>query len=151
MHVIHINHHSGFRLDMHINSTVAWDRSPAEPFHNLVKSCFPQGTSLWMTIYSSQQSAVGAIIFRNLAASPSVNQLSGHHSLGSSTKVGVGVGESMTACRSAVSASLRDASKPSIAATPSAARLAAQEAGALLVSSNKSSAEFPILVRTFDP
>ena len=75
----------------------------------------------------------------------------GHHSRGSSTKVGMRVGESMTAWRYAVSAPLSDALKRLIAAAPSAARVAAKDAGALLVSSNNSAEEVPVLVRTFEP
>ena len=61
------------------------------------------------------------------------------------------VGESMTAWRYAVSASLSDALQPLITAAPSAARVAAKDAGALLVSLNNAAAEVPVLVRTSDP
>ena len=85
------------------------------------------------------------------AQSPSTNQLLGHHSLGNSTKAGARVGESMTTWRYTVSASLSDALKPLIAAAPSAERVTAKDAGSLLVSSNNSAMEVPILVRTLDP
>ena len=82
---------------------------------------------------------------------PYLNQLSGHHSLGNSTKVGIRVGVSITACKYAVSASRRNALNPFSVATPILARAAAKNVGALLVSANRSAAEVPVFVQVLDP
>ena len=72
-------------------------------------------------------------------------QESGHHSLGSSTNVGVRVGVSMRACKYAVSASRR------IAENPCRAARATELAGALLKSSKRSAADVPVFVLKLFP